>query len=362
MTRHTAFLSFCLLALVSWMHAVEPSPSPSFAPAPPGYDPEWDWLQLTSGEWLKGDVKSYYNDKLEFDSDKLKILTIKKKDIQQLITGNNMSVNIGKRQPLIGRLHFKDQELNIIRGEHKQSVRLEEVVSMTSSAEKELDRWSTKISMGANIRAGNTDQIAYNANINFERRTALTRFSFDYLGNLNETNGFETANNHRADSYFDFYISRRWFYRLINLEYFRDPFQNVEHRLTASTSLGYTMVDTPNTEWDVLLGPGYQYNSLQKTSGSEGVGKFALIAGTNLQWEINSRQDFRASYQSTLTDTGSGGWIQNLTLQLENEIAEDFDFDITFIWDRIGNPITGSDGTTPEPDDFRLLFSVGYRL
>jgi hypothetical protein len=38
-------------------------------------DKEWrpeaikfDWVQLTSGEWLRGKLKSMYNKKLEFDS------------------------------------------------------------------------------------------------------------------------------------------------------------------------------------------------------------------------------------------------------------------------------------------------------
>ncbi|ADE55631.1 DUF481 domain-containing protein [Coraliomargarita akajimensis] len=355
-----SLLGLLLLTVASAAESTQQAES--FNPPAPAYDPDWDWLKLTSGEWLKGEVKSLYNDELEFDSDNLGIVVIDAEDIEQLITGSPMSVNIGNRQALVGRIVFKDQEVSVIRGEAQRTVPFAQVVSMTDGADREFDKWSAKVSLGANLRSGNTDQVEYNANVKVERRTALTRFSFEYLGNVNETNGLETANNHRADSYLDYYFSTRWFYRVANLEYFRDPFQNIEHRITASTGIGYTIVDTGRTEWDVLLGPGYQYSELETTNGVQGSGNFVGLAGTGLEWEINKRQDFTASYQITFTDEDSGGWLQNLTLELENEITGDLDFDITFIWDRIGDPITGSDGMTPEQDDFRLLFSLGYSL
>ena len=37
---------------------------------------KFDWVQLTSNEWLKGEIKGMYKDSLEFDSDKLDLLDI----------------------------------------------------------------------------------------------------------------------------------------------------------------------------------------------------------------------------------------------------------------------------------------------
>ena len=34
--------------------------------------------------------------------------------------------------------------------------------------------------------------------------------------------------------------------------------------------------------------------------------------------------------------------------------------DVSFIWERTEKPQQGTDGTTPEQDDHRLLISVGY--
>ncbi len=43
-----------------------PSGSPSWNP-PSALPEKFDWIQLTSGEWLKGDLKALYEDTLEFD-------------------------------------------------------------------------------------------------------------------------------------------------------------------------------------------------------------------------------------------------------------------------------------------------------
>ena len=40
-----------------------------WSPPTPVFSQQFDWLQLRSGEWLRGDIISMYEDELEFDSD-----------------------------------------------------------------------------------------------------------------------------------------------------------------------------------------------------------------------------------------------------------------------------------------------------
>ena len=57
----------------------------------------FDWIELTSGEWLKGEIKSMQNDKLEFDSDKLGLLTLDWEDVRQV------RAHLGCEAPLNGQ-------------------------------------------------------------------------------------------------------------------------------------------------------------------------------------------------------------------------------------------------------------------
>lgn len=48
----------------------------------PEFPDKFDWIQLTSGEWLKGEFKVLYEDKLQFDSDELDLQKIDWKDVR----------------------------------------------------------------------------------------------------------------------------------------------------------------------------------------------------------------------------------------------------------------------------------------
>ena len=45
---------------------------------------EFDWIQTTSGEWLKGELKQLYSGSLEFDSDEFDLQTLDWDDVAQL--------------------------------------------------------------------------------------------------------------------------------------------------------------------------------------------------------------------------------------------------------------------------------------
>ena len=55
---------------------------------------QYDWIELTSGEWLKGEFKGMYRKQLEFDSDKLKLMTFDFEDVRQIRTHRIVTVNI----------------------------------------------------------------------------------------------------------------------------------------------------------------------------------------------------------------------------------------------------------------------------
>ncbi|MBL4575088.1 MAG: hypothetical protein JKY51_03185 [Opitutaceae bacterium] len=64
-------------------------------------DDTYDWIQLKSGEWLKGRFKAMYSQSFEFDSDKLNLLEFDWEDIKRIRTRKNlMSVSIRKRLSL----------------------------------------------------------------------------------------------------------------------------------------------------------------------------------------------------------------------------------------------------------------------
>ncbi len=166
-----------------------------FAPPDDGYD----WLRLTSGEWLRGELIGVFNDEVEFDSDILDELTIDGEDVDQFYSPRTFELSIRGRDRVMGRVWLNGDRDKVLVGEVEQEFSRDEMVAITASAERERDRWSGDISLGVNVRQGNSEFIEYNMIAGVERRTPQSRIFVDYLGTFNETEGVQVANNHRVN-------------------------------------------------------------------------------------------------------------------------------------------------------------------
>jgi len=333
---------------------------------PPAGDDKYDWIQLKSGEWLKGEIKSLQADKLEFDSDELDLLEFKWKDVHKLISPhmNTVLIDDGKnKEELLGSLWITQDKV-IVDGEDTVSYPRKDLFGVVPGVPKEINFWSGKASVGLTIRGGNTEQVEYNARINLYRRTPSTKLELDYLGNFSQTDDVETANNQRASVNFDIFASRFLFVRVPFLEYYRDPFQNIAHRFTAGVGVGYDIYNrfnSPVVEWNFTAGPAYQhtwYNSVEPGESSN-QGGAAIVLGTRFNWDITSRIEFtlKSSSQIAASDANSTTWHNEFIWELE--ITKRLDLDVSFITDYTADPRADSSGTLPKKTDYRLVLSLG---
>ena len=174
---------------------------------------DFDWIQLVSGEWLKGEIKSMFKEKLEFDSDKLDLLTLDWEDVKYLETHIPGRAFIEGHGRVVGYLEINQSEVIVTSGDTVQVFDRSELVSFITGGEEELDFWSAKLTLGLNVRSGNTDQIDYTAKANIKRQTSFSRFIADYIGNISSTSDIETTNNHRITATTDRFKTRRFFLR-----------------------------------------------------------------------------------------------------------------------------------------------------
>ena len=327
----------------------------------------YDWVQLTSGEWLKGEIKSMYNDSLDFDSDKLDMQTIDWEDVKYLKSYRPSSINVEGYEPVTGNLQITADTVTITDGEKTLEYKRSNLISLAPSGDRELDLWSVKFSLGLNFRQGNTDQVDYNSKLNMSRITARSRFLLDYIGNISKTSGSdgvltETINNNRVNASTSRYATRYFYYTPLFMEYYSDPFQNLDQRVSAGIGVGYTLFDIPGFEWNVNGGPAYvstKYVSVQPGEDQQ-VDAGALVFATDLDYDITSSLEFIFSYRIQAARAEVGGYTHHMIATFESEITGSLDFDVSLIWDRISEPATDADGNTPEPDDYRLTIGISY--
>ena len=197
----------------------------------PPRDERYDWIQLKSGEWLKGELIALYSHSLEFDSDELGLHTFEWRDIKRIRGGGSHRVRIqpgeGRGEPftVIGKLDLADDRIEITVGNEVQEFDRDQIIAIAEGAKL----WKGKISIGANIRGGNSDLVDSTAMANVKRRTARSRFVADYIGNYSRADSKSTSNNHRLNSYYDIFMTADLFWRTVFAEYFRDTFKNIGH-------------------------------------------------------------------------------------------------------------------------------------
>ena len=336
----------------------------SWQPSPPMPD-TFDWIQLTSGEWLKGKITAMYDEKLEFDSKELDELTIDWEDIKEIRSAGTMQIGFQNDVVATGQLLVEGDAVRVM-GEEDQSYSRSDLLTITAGAPKEINYWSGKLTLSANISEGNTDQVEFSTQANFKRRTPKNRINIDYLANFSEANLEETGDTTIVDSQrfnagWNRYFSKRFFWSPVYGEYYRDPFQNIGSRWTLGMGVGYTLIDTKKTDWEISGGLAYQTTQFDDVleGESDSADTPALVFGTVYDYDITKDIDFIFDYRFFIVNEESGTYTHHMLTTLEFEITKLLDFDITLVWDRIQNPREDSNGITPEQDDFRLMFGLG---
>lgn len=337
--------------------------SPTWVP-PSALPEKFDWIQLTSGEWLKGDLKVLYDDKLEFDSDELDLLELDWEDVKQVRGHQLHSVRFEGSVIVVGILKVIDDKVLITTKEKVLEFDRSRLVSIAHGTPKEISYWSAKISFGLDIREGNSDQTNYNTSAYVQRRTTASRFYIDYLGIFNETDGVETANSQRISSYYDIFITEKFFLRPVFGGYFRDPLTNIENSVFVGTGIGYNIIDTSKIQWDITPGIAYQYtqNISVEADQDTDTSSPALVIGTKVDIELTKKIDFNASYRFNIVNQESGTYTHHAVAALEIELTRRLDLDLSFVWDRIQDPKPESDSRVPDQDDFYFFFGIGLEL
>ncbi|MDF7826082.1 DUF481 domain-containing protein [Pontiellaceae bacterium B12227] len=343
----------------------EIDPWEAFMPPP---DSKFDWIQLTSGEWLKGDFKVLYDYELEFDSDEMDLQTFDIEDVKRMRTRNMKTIFIqgegGRRdtEVLRGMLEIRENEVVLRRAEHEVVVPRSRVISIAGGRQRERDNWSGMLSFGLNARGGNTETTDTTVMANIKRRTAATRLTSDYIANYSKSADFETANNQRWNASFDRFLTARFFWQVFAVEYYRDPFSNIDSQYSVSTGTGYDIVHSSKMEWNVSLGGGYQnqvFDSVEAGNDPKSSSAFGTF-GMLFDYEVSGNLDYLFDYSMRWLNEANGTYTHHMLTKLSFDLFKDLDLDVSLIWDRVQNPQADSDGSIPKQDDYQLIVSLAY--
>ena len=353
--RRLAQVFLATLAVIAWPAQADWEP-------PPPMPDEFDWVQLVSGEWLKGEIRGMYQDSMEFDSEELDLQSLDLEDITVIRSAQRLAVRFMGDRVARGKLLMEGDDVTVIDDESQERFTRSDLLTISRAAQRRRDYWSGDISLGGNFRSGNTDQAELSTSVALKRRTVESRITLDYLANFTRNNGIESANNHRLKLNWDRFMSDKFFLRPLFGEWYRDPFQNIEARYTVGTGAGYQFIDSGKTEWSVFAGPSRQATRFidVEEGAADSEGSWALSIGTDYETELTRWLDFTYEYSAQITSEAAGKYNHHMVGTLEFDLVGSLDLDVSLVWDRIESPKPNADGRIPEKDDYRLILGLGY--
>ncbi|WP_254304040.1 YdiY family protein [Shewanella sp. VB17] len=361
----TLTLSVCLTllfipqVLAETQTGIEPPPF-AISQIYPEADSQYDWVQLTSSEVLKGTIKSLNDDELEFKSKDLGTTDIDWEDIKVLKSRSIVSVGFTDLTTKTGTLYIKDGRTYIGGEEFDRT----QIMTIIEGGQTEANYWSSEVSLGANFYSGNTDQIDYTASAEAIRRTTQSRYSLKYDSAYTKSEDETTADNQKLNTKFNWYISKRMFFTPIDATITIDPIKNIAYQVNLGLGLGYDIIDNNDTTWSISAGPGYTYTQFENVAPgeSDNEGSPSLKVLNEYDTEITSDIDFYAKYEINYLNELSGGYTHNAEAKFSIELTDMLDLDLRYIWDHINKPQADNNNIFPEQNDYRFIIQLSLDI
>ncbi|MBW1761726.1 MAG: DUF481 domain-containing protein, partial [Deltaproteobacteria bacterium] len=323
-----------------------------------------DWIRLTSGEWLKGKLKRLREDDIEFDSDKLNLLTFTWDKVEQLHSPRINTYVFEDKLDVVGRAVVTKNNVLIETAEGVERYPRSELLSIIRGELRERNFWSTRLSVGFSGSAGNTNQGQMNAHWDLRRADQRTRTELSYDGTFGYANEEQTVNRHRGVAETKLFISKRFFFVPATSEFLNDKFTNFKFRATPGTGAGVHVFNTKKVEWDLGGALGYQFTRFLSTAAgvknpqNDGFVSFRTYADFDFTDDVELEIEWRSNVIYTQIDlTNHFG-----SAKFSVEITDIFDLQTTFKFYRTENPPPRADGTVPAKNDYEFIVSLALEL
>jgi hypothetical protein len=338
----------------------EPPPPGEWAPPLPDAL-QFDWLQVRSGEWLKGELLRLRDYRVHFDSDEFDELDLDWEKVTAFYLPRPHSFRVADRV-VFGTAELRGELLRVRTPDGVLEFPRSELSAIAQGSGSELDWWSLRIGGSVNLREGNSRQTELSGNAELRRETAMTRMVSTYRGTYAKADGTQNANNHRSLTKFDYFLTRRFYWTIPFVEVYADEQQELDLRLSPGSALGYELLRTSWVELEMSLGTGYQYTRLSgKAEETRTSHDLAIVYSAELDFDLPGGTEWDNVYRLQLVATDYGKTSHHAESVLSFDVWGPLDLDVSGTWDRIQDPAkVDDDDDDPKRDDFRLL--VGLSL
>jgi putative salt-induced outer membrane protein YdiY len=321
-----------------------------------------DWIRLTSGEWLAGELKGLRDTDLEFDSEKLDLLKIDWNDVVELRSPRILTYSFDGMGNFTGSAAMRDSVVVIATLAGVVEKPRQPLLLILEGGQREIDYWSVRASLGLVTRTGNTAQSDFNTDARIRRTSPSARFTLSYTGNYGKVENERTIENHNTTAAVDIVITAGFYVTAVSANFFIDNFQNIDLKSTIGAGLGYAVFRGGDFEWSVGLGGAYtktEYVSVQPDQEISETNA-AIVPSTEIEWDITGDIEFVLAYNAQIGVPDLARTYHHGKVAFSFDILGDIlDLDWGLNWDRVESPQPDAEGNTPVRDDLRTTLGIG---
>ena len=324
----------------------------------------YDWLQLTSGEWLKGELHWMRDKDIEFDSDKLDVLTFSWSKVSRLHSPRINTYVFEGKVDVAGRAVITKDKVIIETADGVVGYPSDQLLAILEGEQRERNWWSTRLSAGVSANAGNTNQGQLNMHWDLARTDPRTRSQIGYDGTFGYSNREQNVNRHLGNVDVVVYYSKRLFFAPASAQFLNDRFQNLKLRATPATGVGVHVFDTKKVEWDVGGALGYQYSKFLSTAaGVENPQNDGFVSvRTYADFDFTEDVELIVEWTTNVVYTQIGLTNHVGRSEFSVEVTDIFDLQTTFRFFRTERPPPRSDGTVPKRNDYQLIVGLALEI
>ena len=326
------------------------------------FDDTKDWLRLTSGEWLRGDLNWMRNGDFEFDGDKTDLIRKGWSNVDQLHSPQIKTYVFRNRVDATGRAMITKDEVIVETEEGMKTFPRSELLSIVRGGTRERDWWVFEIGAGFSGAFGNSSQSSLSADFGLGRHDQRTSTVLLYEGTYGVANREVNVNRHLGQASLTLYVLKRFYIVPADADFFHDRFANIRFRATPGALVGVEIFDTNRVEWDFECGLGYQFLRVISTepnvpnAQSDGF----VPVHTTLELETTGDIELILGWQSNIVFTTIGNTNHFGEATFKVEVTEIFNLKTEFEYFRTEQPIPREDGSVPQSNDFQLI--VGFTI
>lgn len=171
-------------------------------------------------------------------------------------------------------------------------------------------QWRHLIGVGASVASGNTRTTSLNLSLDSVRATYFDKWSLTGTALQSRTEGDTSAQRGEIKTQYDRDISLLWF-GFGSAAVLHDEAANIESRLSLASGVGYHLLRSEDSYWDVSMGLGYSRDRLRTPTVIDGLtrqsqDRLELVLGQESTTHLSdtSRLKQQARLLPSLRDAG----------------------------------------------------------